>query len=60
LIKKEKVDELGSLEELFGYRSGQLEKVMSDMVALVDITSNRRQPVKIYHALLPDFLLDPC
>ena len=31
LIRKEKVDQLGSLEEFFGYRPGQLEGVMGDM-----------------------------
>lgn len=46
------------LEELLSYRSGQLE-VMIDMVALVDIPTGRHNPVKIYHALLPRFLLDP-
>ena len=53
------LDRLSSLEELFGYRSGQLEVVMGDMVALVDIPTRRSLFVKIYHASLPDFLLDP-
>jgi len=52
-------DRLGSLEELFGYRHGQLEVVMGDMVALVDIPNRQSLFVKIYHASLPDFLLDP-
>ena len=59
LIKNNKVDGLGFLEDLFEYRSGQLEAVMGDMVALVDIPTTRWLPVKIYHASLPDFLLDP-
>ena len=59
LIKKYKIDGLDFLEELFEYRPGQLEGVMGDMVALVDIPTGRRLPVKIYHASLPDFLLDP-
>jgi hypothetical protein len=59
LIKKYKIDGLDFLEELFEYRYGQLEAVMGDMVALVDIPTNRWLPIKIYHASLPDFLLDP-
>jgi len=60
LIKKETVDIRTSLEELFGYRPGQLESVMGDMVALVDIPTERHHSsIRIYHASLPDFLLDP-
>jgi hypothetical protein len=59
LIKEEKVDKVASLEELFGYRDGELEVVMGDMVALVEIPTERSHPIKIYHASLPDFLLDP-
>jgi len=47
------------LEELLGYRFGQLKAVMTDMIALVEIPTGRHNPVKIYHASLPDFLLDP-
>jgi len=59
LIKDYKIDGLGLLEELFEYRYGQLEALMGDMVALVHIPANQWLPVKIYHASLPDFLLDP-
>ena len=59
LLKNYEVDRLASVEKLFGYRYGQLEGVMGDVVALVDIPIKRRLPVKIYHASLPDFLLDP-
>jgi len=51
-------DDLASLEAIFGYRYGELEAVMGDMVALVDIPTERSHSVKIYHASLPDFLLD--
>ena len=59
LLKNYEVDRLASLEKLFGHRYGELEGVMGDVVALVDIPTKRRLPVKIYHASLPDFLLDP-
>jgi hypothetical protein len=55
LIKEDEVD---SLQKLFGYRDGELEGVMCDMVALVEIPTERSHLVKIYHASLPDFLLD--
>ena len=53
------LDRLSSLEEFFRYRYGQLEAVMGDMVALVDIPTKRSFFIKIHHASLPDFLLDP-
>jgi hypothetical protein len=59
LIEFNKDDNLAPLEKLFGYRDGELEGVMGDMVALVEIPTERSRPVKIYHASLPDFLLDP-
>jgi hypothetical protein len=54
------IHKLAHLEELLECRHGQLEGVMCDMVALVDIPSERNHLVKIYHTSLPDFLLDPC
>jgi len=55
-----KVDNtLVDLEDFFSYRPGELASIMGDMLALVRIPDSRSESVKIYHASLPDFLLDP-
>jgi hypothetical protein len=56
---KEDIRKLEVLDEFFSYRPGELASVMGDMPALVHIPDSRSESVKIYHALLPDFLLDP-
>ena len=59
LFLKVDISKLVMLEEFFGYRPGELASVMGDMLALVRIPDSRSESVKIYHASLPDFLLDP-
>ena len=56
---KKSLKKLEDLEEFFGYRPGELASIMGDMSALVHIPDSRSERVKIYHASLPDFLLDP-
>jgi hypothetical protein len=56
---KENLKQLKDLEEFFSYRPGELASIMGDMHALVHIPDSRSKSVKIYHASLPDFLLDP-
>jgi len=53
------INKLEVLEEFFNYRPGELASIMGDMHALVHIPDSRSKSVKIYHASLPDFLLDP-
>ena len=53
------INKLEVLEGLFSYRPGELASIMGDMHALVHIPNTRFESVKIYHASLPDFLLDP-
>jgi hypothetical protein len=55
----EDINELEVLEEFFSYRPGEVASIMGDMHALVHIPDSRFESVKIYHASLPDFLLDP-
>ena len=58
-LKVEDINKLEVLENFFSYRPGELASIMGDMHALVCIPDNRTESVKIYHASLPDFLLDP-
>jgi hypothetical protein len=53
-----KIHRLVFLEELFKYRKRELASVMEDIRALVRIPDDRGELVEIYHASLPDFLLD--
>ena len=53
------INKLEVLENFFSYRPGELASIMGDMHALVCIPDSRSESVKIYHASLPDFLLDP-
>ena len=55
----ENLKKLEDLEEFFGYRPEELASIIGDMSALVHIPDSRSEHVKIYHASLPDFLLDP-
>ena len=57
-LKKYKIVGVGDLEGFFNYRPGELLSIMEDILALVDVP-DRSQVVRIYHASLPDFLLDP-
>ena len=59
IFLKENIDKLEVLEEFFSYRPGELASIMGDMPALVHIPDSRSESIKIYHASLPDFLLDP-
>jgi len=59
VLLKEDIKRLEDLEEFFSYRPGELASIMGDMTALVHIPDSRSEHVKIYHASLPDFLLDP-
>ena len=59
IFLKEDINELEVLEKFFSYRPGELASIMGDMLALVHIPDSRSESVKIYHASLPDFLLDP-
>jgi len=56
---KDNLKRLQDLEEFFSYRPGELASIMGDMSALVHVPDSRSEHVKIYHASLPDFLLDP-
>ena len=56
---KKNLKQLEDLEEFFGCRPGELASIMGDMHALIHIPDSRSENVKIYHASLPDFLLDP-
>jgi len=56
---KEDITKLADLEEFFSCRPGELTSIMGDMSALVHVPDSRSECVKIYHASLPDFLLDP-
>ena len=58
---KYSIDRLSTMEEFFNYRPGELLSIMEGVLALVDVPDHRDRSgyVKIYHASLPDFLLDP-
>ena len=58
LLKENKMDQLNVLEAFLNYRPGELSSVMGDLLALVHIPNSQDEMVKIYHASLPDFLLD--
>ena len=59
VLLKVDINKLEVLEEFFSYRPGELTSIMGNMHALVHIPDSRSESVKIYHASLPDFLLDP-
>jgi hypothetical protein len=59
IFLKEGINELEVLEDFFSYRPAELASIMGDMSALVHIPDSRSESVKIHHASLPDFLLDP-
>jgi len=56
---KYNIGRLGVVEQFFNYRPGELLSIMEGVLALVDVPERRSLSVKIYHASLPDFLLDP-
>jgi hypothetical protein len=57
-LRENNINQVGVLEGLFNYRRGELVSVMGDMLALVHVPNSQYEMVKIYHASLPDFLLD--
>jgi hypothetical protein len=56
---KYSIGRLGAMEQFFNYRPGELLSIMEGVLALVDVPDSRFGAIKIYHASLPDFLLDP-
>ena len=58
-LKEHKIDKLDAMERFFNYRPGELLSIMEDMLALVDVPDHQFDYIRIYHASLPDFLLDP-
>jgi hypothetical protein len=58
-LKENKFSSLNRLEEFFDFRPGELASIMGEMLALVHVPDNQFGDVRIYHASLPDFLLDP-
>jgi len=55
----DKIDNLAELETFFHYCTGELTSIMADVLGLVQVRSEQFQPIKIYHASLPNFLHDP-
>jgi hypothetical protein len=58
ILKENNIDQVGVLEAFLNYRRGELASVMGDMLALVHVPNAQYEMIKIYHASLPDFLLD--
>ena len=58
-LKKYRIDRLDAMEGFFNYRPGELLSVMEDILSLVHVPDSQSDVIKIYHASLPDFLLDP-
>ncbi|KAF8951917.1 hypothetical protein BDZ97DRAFT_832186 [Flammula alnicola] len=47
------------IEGLMGYQPGDLDILLSDMHAILNIPQDRTREISLYHASLGDFLLDP-
>jgi hypothetical protein len=46
------------IEKYFNYKPGHVQQVLRDLLCLVTVTTIDH-PIKVLHASLPDFLLDP-